>query len=203
MLARAHDAALRQSAHMARLLDDLLDVSRITRGRISLKRERVDLVRVAQDALDAVGPQIEAMGHTLTTSFPESLVVDGDPVRLTQAIANLLHNAVKYTPQRGSIRLSVDSADGYARVAVRDNGIGMDDDVLPRVFELFVQADHSLDRQYGGLGVGLTVTRALIDLHGGTVEARSGGLGTGSEFVLRLPLRSQELHSIDGRAVGS
>jgi signal transduction histidine kinase len=186
--ARAHDAALRQSAHMARLLDDLLDVSRITRGRISLQRERIDLIRVAQDAIDANHPQLEARGHTLTTSMPASLVVTGDAVRLTQAISNLLHNAIKYTPDHGQIELSVETANGDAVVAVRDNGVGLANDMLQRVFELFVQADHSLDRQHGGLGLGLTVTRALIDLHGGTVDARSSGPGSGSEFVLRLPL---------------
>jgi signal transduction histidine kinase len=200
---RAHDAALRQSSHMARLLDDLLDVSRITRGRISLQRERIDLVRVAQDAIDAVGPQIEALDHTLTTSLPASLMVHGDPVRLTQAITNLLHNAAKYTPPRGRIHLSIAAADKHVQVTVRDNGIGIARDVLPRVFELFVQADHSLDRQHGGLGVGLTVTRALVDLHGGTVEACSKGIGEGSEFTLRLPLEGQTLHSIDAERVGS
>jgi signal transduction histidine kinase len=127
-------------------------------------------------------------GSCCNASAPTSLIIDGDPVRFTQAISNLLHNAAKYTPEDRRIHLSVNATDRHTVIAVQDNGIRLADDMLPRVFELFVQADNSLDRQQGGLGLGLTVTQALVDLHGGTVEARSGGPGLGSEFILRLPL---------------
>jgi signal transduction histidine kinase len=189
-LARVRDAAVRQARHLARLLDDLLDVSRIDRGKIALEKEPVDLTQIARNAIDAVQPSMVAKKQALTVSLPASLPLEGDSVRLTQAIANLLHNAATYTPEGGRIELSVQEDDGQAVVRVRDDGIGIASDVLPEIFELFVQADQALDRSHGGLGVGLAVTRSLVELHGGSIKAHSPGLGAGSEFVLRLPLTS-------------
>ncbi|MBI3946240.1 MAG: MEDS domain-containing protein [Armatimonadetes bacterium] len=215
---RARDTAARQAAHMARMLDDLLDVSRITRGKVSLKRELTELAPILSSALEAAAPIIEAREHHLSVSVPrEALHVHGDPVRLAQVVSNLLSNAAKYTQPGGRIELLVEGSgirsqgpalaaqgSGSARerrslvsepseavIRVRDNGSGIAPELLPRVFDLFVQADRSLDRSQGGLGIGLTMVRSLVQMHGGQVEAHSGGLGQGSEFVVRLPVSSE------------
>ena len=180
----------RQVKHLARLVDDLLDVSRITRGSIRLRKEAVDLVTVAERAVEATRPLIEARGHHLQLDFPDRpLRLEADPTRLEQVISNLLNNAAKYTMPGGQIWLSVKSEGPEAVVRVRDTGIGVPPDVLGRVFEPFVQSDGSLARSEGGLGIGLTLVRSLVEMHGGTVEAHSPGLGQGSEFVVRLPVR--------------
>jgi signal transduction histidine kinase len=194
-LAPVREAALRQSRHMARLLDDLLDVSRVTRGRIVLDQEPVDLVRVVRDAVDTIGPQIAAKAQVLTCSLPDALMVHADPVRLTQAVGNLLHNASKYTPDGGHIDLTVAAQSDQAVIRVHDDGRGIADEVMPRIFDLFEQADQALDRSQSGLGIGLTVTRSLIEMHGGTIEAQSRGTGQGSEFVIRLPLGRNITHN--------
>jgi signal transduction histidine kinase len=180
----------RQVKHLARLVDDLLDVSRITRGSIRLRKEAVDLVTVAERAVEATRPLIETRGHDLTLELPDQPIrMEADPTRLEQVISNLLNNAAKYTMPGGHIWLNVAVEGAEALVRVRDTGIGVPPDVLGRVFEPFVQSDGSLARSEGGLGIGLTLVRSLVEMHGGSVEAHSPGLGQGSEFVLRLPIR--------------
>jgi PAS domain S-box-containing protein len=185
---RSLDIAERQVKHLVRLVDDLLDVSRITRGKITLRRDPVLLGEVFDRALELSRPLVESRGHALRVSLPaETLRIDGDAVRLTQVFANLLDNAAKYTPASGTIWLTAERAADHVVVRVRDTGVGLGSDLVPRIFDLFVQGDSSLDRSHGGLGIGLTVVRRLVELHGGRVEARSGGAGKGSEFVVHLP----------------
>jgi signal transduction histidine kinase len=179
----------RQVALMARLIDDLLDVSRITRGRVELRKELVDLARVAADALETARPLLQERGHQLETALPEEPVrLEADPARLAQVLANLLNNAAKYTEPGGRIRLAAEPRDGELVVRVRDNGIGVRPEMLPKIFNLFQQADRPPDRASDGLGIGLTLVKSLVELHGGRVSAHSAGPGRGSEFVVRLPL---------------
>ena len=182
----------RQAQHLTRLVDDLLDVSRITQGKIALRLEPVDVATVVQRALEACRSTIEERGQRLHTKLPAApLRVSGDLTRLVQVVGNLLHNASKYTPERGNIWLEASADAGRAVVRVRDDGIGLPEELLPHVFDLFTQADRSLDRSQGGLGIGLTLVRRLVELHGGEVEARSDGAGRGSEFAVALPLLEQ------------
>jgi PAS domain S-box-containing protein len=190
----------RQVQHLVRLVDDLLDVSRVMRGKITLHRERVELATIVARAVETAQPLIEAQGHELIIGLPdESLPLEGDPVRLAQVVGNLLTNAAKYTEPKGSIWLTAQREGGEAVLRVRDTGIGIAPDMLPRIFDLFVQVDHAATRSQGGLGIGLTLVKKLVAMHGGTVEARSAGLKKGSEFVVRLPLstRRQEPPSDD------
>jgi CheY-like chemotaxis protein/two-component sensor histidine kinase len=180
----------RQVKNLARLVDDLLDVSRITQGSIRLRKEVVDLKTILERAVEATRPLIESRAHELTLRLPrEPVRLEADPTRLEQVVANLLNNAAKYTMPGGSITLSATLQDKEAVIRVRDNGIGVPPDVLGRVFEPFVQSDGSLARTEGGLGIGLTLVRSLVEMHGGHVEANSPGLGQGSEFVVSLPVR--------------
>jgi CheY-like chemotaxis protein len=177
----------RQLRQMVRLIDDLLDVGRISRGNIELRPERLDLSSVALAALETSRPLIQACAHRVTVGTPpEPVFVQGDATRLAQAVSNLLNNAAKYTPRGGQIRLAVARDDGAATVSVADDGVGIPEHMLGQVFDLFVQVDPSLEKVQGGLGIGLTIVRRLVELHGGTVEARSAGPGAGSEFVIRL-----------------
>jgi signal transduction histidine kinase/ActR/RegA family two-component response regulator len=177
----------RQVQHLVRLVDDLLDVSRITRGKVELRQQVVELRDVVAAALETVQPLIEEKHHELVVSLPEeSTTILVDPVRIAQVIGNLLSNAARYTPPGGRIWLSGEQSGGIATIRVRDTGIGIAPDMLPRVFELFAQAQTQGGQ--GGLGIGLTLVRSLVEMSGGTVEARSPGLGKGSEFVVRLPL---------------
>jgi signal transduction histidine kinase/ActR/RegA family two-component response regulator len=186
---RVADILDRQVDHMVRLVDDLLEVSRITRGKIELRREPIELVDVLQSAFETSRPLLEAAGHEFTMTIPPNrLVVDADAVRLAQVFANLLNNAAKYTDAGGQIRLTVVPEGRVVAITVRDTGIGIPADMLPHVFELFAQVDHHASRSPGGLGIGLTLVRSLVEMHGGTVHARSGGAGHGSEFIVRLPL---------------
>jgi signal transduction histidine kinase/ActR/RegA family two-component response regulator len=179
----------RQVNHMVRLVDDLLEMSRITRGKIELRRERVDVAAAILAAVDTSRPLIESRAHALTLDLaPEPLTIDGDPVRLAQIFANLLNNAAKYTEACGRITLSVRRDGATAIVSVKDTGAGIPADMLPRVFDLFTQIDRQPERSQGGLGIGLTLVKSLVELHGGAVEARSDGDGRGSEFIVRLPL---------------
>ena len=185
------DVIDRQVGHMARLLDDLLDVARITRGTLEIRRSRVQLSSVVQDALEMARPLLDAHRHTLDIISPsQDLVLDADPLRLAQVIGNLLTNAAKYTPPAGHIRLSVRRDGDFAVVQVADNGIGLSEDALGKVFDMFVQIDPPFDRAEPGLGIGLALTKGLIALHHGDIEARSAGPGLGSEFIVRLPLAS-------------
>jgi signal transduction histidine kinase/DNA-binding response OmpR family regulator len=185
---RAYAMMDRQVGHLVRLVDDLLDVSRITRGLVELRKEPVDLAEMAGRAAEMATPAVEGRGHDVSLALPRKpLRVEGDPIRLTQVIFNLLNNAAKYTDPGGKIRLSVEREDGQAVVRVRDNGSGMPPELVPQVFDLFTQGARTLDRAQGGLGLGLTLVKRLVEMHSGTVEARSKGPGQGSEFVVRLP----------------
>jgi len=178
----------RQLTHMVRLVDDLMDISRISRGAIELRKERIDLATVMQSALEASRPQMDEMGHHLDMAMPsEPILLDADSTRIAQVFTNLLNNASKYTNRGGHIRIAVEPSSTDVAITVQDNGIGIRADVLPYVFDMFVQADHSLERSHGGLGVGLTLVKRLVDMHGGTVGAASDGDDAGSIFTVRLP----------------
>ena len=179
----------RQVRHMARLLDDLLDVSRITHGKLQLRTERVELAAIVQNAVEANRSLIDERDQDLVVSLPPKAVyLDADPVRLTQVFSNLLNNAAKYSPPGGLIQLRVDPSGSDVIVSVKDDGIGISDEMVPQVFDVFSQAKDAVERSQGGLGIGLSLVRRLVELHGGRVEARSPGLGKGSEFVVRLPV---------------
>lgn len=187
------DMMERQVHHLVRLVDDLLDVSRVMRGKIELRREKIELASVVARAVETAQPLLEVQGHRLEIDLPSaSLLLDVDSVRLVQVIGNLLTNAAKYSEANGQIRLSARQECGGAVLRVRDNGIGIAPEILPHVFELFVQADHSSTKSHGGLGIGLTLVKNLVEMHDGTVQAYSEGLGKGSEFVVRLPSVPQE-----------
>jgi signal transduction histidine kinase/CheY-like chemotaxis protein len=186
---RATELVERQVQHMTRLVDDLLDVSRITSGKIKLQKEPVELAAVVARAVETARPLIDARRHELAVTLPrEAMPLDADPTRLAQVIANLLTNAAKYTEEGGHIRLTVERQGGTAVVGVRDDGVGIPREMLASVFTLFTQVDRTLARSEGGLGIGLKLVKSLTELHGGTVEARSEGPGKGSEFVVRLPV---------------
>jgi PAS domain S-box-containing protein len=186
---RVYEIMDRQVQHMVRLVDDLLELSRITRGMIELRKERLDVATAVQDAVDTNRSLIEAAGHQLTVSLPsEPLPIDADPVRLAQVIGNLLNNAAKYTDRGGHIWLSAERRGAHVVVRVRDDGIGIAPDMLPHIFEMFIQGHRSRRPAQGGLGIGLSLVETLVKMHGGTVSARSDGLGRGSEFTVRLPL---------------
>ncbi|MGY4515089.1 signal transduction histidine kinase/ActR/RegA family two-component response regulator [Lysobacter sp. HA18] len=179
----------RQVDHMVRLVDDLIDVSRISRGTIALKRERVDLATVLQHAIDQSRPLVESGRHRLEASLGDDRVeIDADPVRVTQVFGNLLNNAAKYAEPGGHIAVSVERDQANVRVRVRDRGIGIEPEMLPHVFELFTQGRRERHRAHDGLGIGLTLVRNLVEMHGGTVEAHSEGRGRGAEFVVTLPV---------------
>ena len=178
----------RQMRQLSRLIDDLLDVSRITQGKVQLRREPLDAARVLQSAVDTVQPLMEERQHELTVSFrPGTLHLEADPTRLEQIIVNLLSNAARYTEKGGEISLRSKVEDGQVVIRVKDNGMGIPPDKLPLMFDLFTQGNRSLARSEGGLGIGLTIVRSLAELHGGSVTAHSEGSGQGSEFVVRLP----------------
>jgi PAS domain S-box-containing protein len=179
----------RQVEQMVRLVDDLLDVSRITTGKVVLRRERVRLASVIESAVETSRPLVEQMGHGLTVTLPgQQLVVDADPTRLAQVFVNLLNNAAKYTERGGHVWLTAERQGSDAVVSVRDTGVGIAADQLPRIFDMFSQVARSLERSQGGLGIGLTLVRRLVEMHDGRIEARSEGVGRGSEFVVRLPV---------------
>jgi PAS domain S-box-containing protein len=182
------DVIDRQVTHLARLLDDLLDVARIMQGKITLKTERFELNDIVKNAVETIQPLIDSRGQELTISQPmESLWIEGDRVRLAQVLWNLLHNAAKYTGEGGKIMLTVTRESSDAVIEIRDTGIGISPEILPQIFDLFIQADHSLAHCQGGLGVGLTLVRQLVEIHGGTITAASAGVDLGSTFTVRLP----------------
>ncbi len=187
--AEARDVADRQLKHLTRLVDDLLDVSRIMRGKIDLRKEKVELASMIARAVETARPLIDGARHQLTISLPdEPAWLEADLVRLAQAVGNLLCNAAKYTEPGGTIRLTATYEAGQVSISVRDSGIGIAPDVMPRLFEMFMQVAPGASRSQGGLGIGLTLVKSLIGMHGGTTEARSDGLGKGSEFIVRIPV---------------
>jgi PAS domain S-box-containing protein len=192
----ARDITERQVDQMERLINDLLDVSRITRGKIDLKKERITLHSIVEQALETSQPHIERMGQRITLSLPSAHVYfDADPVRLAQALSNLIDNASKFSAPNSRIHITAEVAQGRRRdsqieliLSVKDNGIGIAPEHLPRLFEMFSQVASALERSQGGLGVGLSLVRALVEMHGGIVKANSEGIGKGSEFTIRLPV---------------
>jgi signal transduction histidine kinase len=195
MRTNARDMIERQTAHLVRLVDDLLDVSRVSRGKITLQMMPLDLAAVARHAVETSRPMIEARRHRLAVSTPSTPVrVQGDFVRLAQVVSNLLNNAAKYTEEDGEIALTIEAAaspthgTAEAVVKVRDNGRGIEPAALAHLFDLFYQVGENIDRSEGGLGIGLSLVKSLVELHGGSVEAHSSGRGRGSEFSVRLPL---------------
>jgi signal transduction histidine kinase/CheY-like chemotaxis protein len=185
---QARNIIERQSAQLTQLVDDLLEVSRITTGRVQLRQERVAVSGIVERAVEAVRPLIDKQSHELTVSLPsETIWLHADPVRLEQVVGNLLTNAAKYTDKRGHIWLTVEPEGDQCVLRVRDTGVGLAPNLLPRIFDLFTQAERSLDRSQGGLGIGLALVQRLVEMHHGKVEVHST-LGKGSEFVVRLPV---------------
>jgi len=188
----ATDITDRQVRQLTRLVDELLDAARISQGKIVLQRAPLDLCTLMTECIEAQRPFIAGRRQTLTQSLPSQPVwVHADPARLQQVISNLLSNAIKYTPDEGGMHVAVTTDDGQAMVSVRDNGMGIEPDLLPRVFDLFEQGHRTLDRSQGGLGIGLTLVQLLVKLHSGRVEALSAGVGHGAEFRVYLPLQPQ------------
>ncbi len=188
---RHYDMMRRQIDHMVRLVNDLMEISRITRGRIELDMGAIDLRQVLRDALDLSRPLLDAAQHQLALQLPDGpLPVEGDSVRLTQVFSNLLNNAAKYTPAGGHVVLSAQAQDGQAVVCLQDDGIGIAPELLDTVFDMFVQASGASKAAQGGLGIGLTLARSLVELHGGRIVAHSAGLGQGSAFTVHLPLQA-------------
>lgn len=196
----ASNVIARQVAHMSTLVDDLLDVSRVTRGAVQLKLEPLDLRQVIADAIEQVEPQIQAKQHVLTVGeMPEPIVMQGDKKRLVQVITNLLTNAAKYTRDHGHIQLKLDLYSDQVAIAVEDNGIGMAPDFAPHAFDLFAQAERTSDRASGGLGLGLALVKSLAELHDGKVTCTSKGLGKGSQFTLWLPKKVADEKHVERR----
>eukprot|EP00456_Euglypha_rotunda_P014838 TRINITY_DN1470_c0_g1_i9.p1 TRINITY_DN1470_c0_g1~~TRINITY_DN1470_c0_g1_i9.p1 ORF type:complete len:325 (-),score=79.65 TRINITY_DN1470_c0_g1_i9:145-1119(-) len=179
----------RQVDHMVRLVDDLLDVSRITSGKIELRMEPIEITTVIRQAIESSRPMAQAARHDVTLQLPSlPIIVNADAVRLAQVFGNLLNNACKYSEPGGKIRVTANQQGDYVFVSVKDTGVGIEAPMLPKIFELFTQIDQSLERSQGGLGIGLSLVKSLIELHGGTVTALSEGLGHGSEFIVQLPI---------------
>ena len=194
----------RQIAQMVRLVDDLLDVSRISRGKLDLRLERVELAAVLSSALETSRPLIEAGGHALTVVLPpDPILLDADMTRLAQVFANVLNNAAKYSDPGGRIAVVAELRGDAAVVSVRDTGVGIPPDMIPTIFDLFTQVDRSLEKSQGGLGIGLSLVKRLVEMHGGTVEARSDGQGLGSEFAVRLPVIAGEPTAEPPRPIGA
>ncbi len=186
---RVREIMEHQLQHLVRLVDDLLEVARITNGKVELRKETVELAAIVAGAVETSRPLLDAAGHQLATTLPaDPILLEADPVRLTQVIANLLNNAAKYTGEGGQIWLTVRRDAEGVLVSVRDNGMGIPAKMLPHVFDMFAQSDRTLTRAQGGLGIGLTLVKTFVRLHGGRIEAHSGGEGRGSEFVIHLPV---------------
>lgn len=181
-----------QLSHLVRLVDDLLDISRITQGKIELRKQRLDLREAVKAAVEFAQPVIDSRHHSLSVTLPDMpVILDADRVRMTQCIANLLHNAAKYTPEGGEIAVSVAVDDTLAAVTVSDNGLGLPSHALARIFRPFAQVDDHLDHSQGGLGIGLGLVKQLVEMHGGRIRASSQGAGKGSEFNLWIPLATE------------
>jgi signal transduction histidine kinase len=203
-LTAARDIIARQVTHLVRLVGDLLDISRITLGKIRLNLEPIDATQVVPAAVEISQPLIDEGTHELTVSLPDHPIhIAGDRARLTQVLSNLLNNAAKYTPPGGRIAVSLAEENGHAVFCVRDSGVGIPAPMLSRVFDLFTQVEHSLDRSQGGLGIGLTLVRELVEMHGGQVQVTSGGAGQGSEFRVRIPRASESTKDVELTAAAS
>jgi len=201
---QAGDIAERQMTHLVRLVDDLLDISRITRGKIELQKERVKLKTIIQSAVDTGRPQIQRARHRLGVSLPEEpIYMEADAVRLAQAVSNLLINAAKYTPEGGNIELRAGREAGDVVIAVQDDGMGIPQDKLADIFEMFTQVDSRVTRAQGGLGIGLSLVKSLVEMHGGHVEAYSAGIARGSTFTIRLPLAGREQDGEQAKSEGT
>jgi CheY-like chemotaxis protein/two-component sensor histidine kinase len=197
---RARTILQRQTEHLTRLVDDLLDVTRIARGKIDLRRERVDLDAVVRRTADDLRSVMDQRGISLTVNTPGRPVwTDADPIRLAQVMGNLLGNAAKFTPRGGRVAVTLATAGEEAEIRVRDTGIGIERSLLPHVFDAFVQSERSDARGHGGLGLGLALVKGLVELHGGKVSAASAGPGTGAELVARIPIESP---AVPARAAG-
>lgn len=191
-LPREFDIVDRQLKHLTQIVNDLVDVARVTRGAIVLRREAVQLRRAIEAAIELARPTLDQHAHELIVDVADDLIVDADRERIAQVLANLLSNAAKYTPGRGRLELAAQAIDGHIRIAVRDNGVGIAGPLLSTLFDPFVQGERTLDRHLGGLGVGLTLVRTLVELHGGTVHAHSDGPGTGATFTIDWPRASSK-----------
>ena len=192
VLKRAHETLERQLGQMIRLVDDLLDLNRVTHDRLELRRSEVELSSVVQQAVEVARPLVDSAGHHLTIDLPaEPIYLNADRARLAQVFGNLLNNSCKYTRPKGSISLSAERAGDEVVVTVKDNGAGIPPDKLDSIFDMFMQVDGTSERSQGGLGIGLTLVKRLTEMHGGSIEARSAGEGEGSEFIVRLPVLSQ------------
>ena len=178
----------RQARHLVRLVDDLLDVSRIAKGKIELRHQQIELADIVASAVETTSPLLEERRHQLELDVPRGLVVRGDATRLTQVVMNVLSNAAKYTEPRGRIRVTARPDEGHVELRVKDTGMGISAEMLQRVFDMFTQERQALDRAHGGLGLGLTIVKSLVEVHGGSIQAFSDGVGKGSEFVMRLPM---------------
>ena len=187
---RVEDMMIRQTRQLARLVDDLLDVSRITQGTVRIRREPIEAADLVSMAAEANRGLMDQRGHRFRVEVPERPIwLDADPTRLTQVLSNLLNNAARYTPEGGTISLSVHAIEGEVRFIVRDNGVGIEADMLPQVFELFMRAEQAVQSAEAGLGIGLTIVKRMVELHSGTIQAYSDGVGRGSTFIMTLPAR--------------
>jgi CheY-like chemotaxis protein len=188
----------RQVGQMVRLIDELLDLSRIANGKIELQRERLDIATAMTDAIESSRPLIESSGHHLTVVFPpQPTYVHGDRTRLAQVFTNLLNNSARYTLRGGQIRLRIEQQGDQVVVSLKDNGIGIPPQRLPRIFDMFSATDPARENAQSGLGIGLSLVRAVVEMHGGKVEAHSAGCGTGSEFIVRLPAAQLPLRPVE------
>jgi signal transduction histidine kinase len=178
----------RQVSHLVRLIDDLLDISRITCGKFEIRKKKVSLQSLVSDAIETSKPLIDAGKHTLAVAMPNELIIlDVDPTRIAQVISNLLNNAAKYTPTAGTIALIAKRQDNTIQIEVKDDGVGLSPDMLTKIFDMFSQIESSIAHTQGGLGIGLTLARRLIEMHNGAIKATSPGLGKGSSFIVTLP----------------
>jgi signal transduction histidine kinase len=194
-LQEMRDVVDRQTDQLAHIVDDLLDISRISLGKVVLRKEKTDLSTIIGRAVETSRPFIAARGHRLTVSLPpESLQIDGDVTRLVQVVSNLLHNAAKYTETGGDIWVTAEGRGPEVQIRVKDNGVGIPAAVLPHVFDLFTQSEHTLGRSEGGLGIGLTLVKNIVEMHGGTVRVLSAGQGQGTEVVVSLPAATAPSH---------
>ena len=200
---RANDMIGRQVQQLIRLVDDLLDVSRVSRGKITLQKEPVDMVAVVRQAIETSQPFISARQHQLRVKLPSQAIrVEGDATRLIQVVSNMLNNAAKYTDEGGTLAVTAEQVGCDVAIRVRDNGRGIDPAALPSLFDLFYQVDRNLDRSDGGLGIGLSLVKSLVEMHGGYVEVHSAGLGKGSEFIIHLPCLPEEVSTQPEKASG-